>query len=222
MDEISVAEAADRLDIAPQRVRALARAGRLSARRLGRAWAIRQPQRGWESQQRKPGRPLAAANAWALLAILDGASPDWVDPAVRSRLRKRARALGQVESALRYCEPRSDLHRLKVLPPDLGRIRKLVSMVPSGLSAEDPGIDVLSVSPELDGYVNGRDLEAVRRRFHPLESPEAPNLILRVPSNDWILQQERAPSSVVAADLLDHSDPRVARAAHRLLSRLIP
>lgn len=222
MDVLSVQEAAERLGIAPQRVRALIRAGRLPARRLGRAWAIQPADPGWDSRPRKPGRPLRAANAWALLAILDGGSPGWIDPAVRSRLRKRARDPQWVESALIYGEQRSSIHRWRLLPPDLERIKKSFPLVLSGLSADDPGIDVVPVSAELDAYLDRSALSGIRRQFHPLESSEAPNLILRIPSIDWILHLRHAPSSVVAADLLDHLDPRVHRAAHRLLKQLGP
>jgi excisionase family DNA binding protein len=215
-----VREAAEQLGVAPRRVRALIQDGRLPARRLGRSWAIDSSEDSWDGGSRRPGRPLRSANAWALLAILHGSSPDWVAPAVRSRLKKRASDRAWVEAALRHGEPRADVLRWRVLAPDLERIPLEFPLIPGGLSANDPGIDVLPIGAEVDAYVSPRIVSSIRSRFRPLESADASNLILRVPSDEWVLQQERAPSSVVAADLLDHPDPRVSRAARRLLRDL--
>lgn len=220
MDYLSVKEAAEALGVAPQRVRALVGAGRLPGQRLGRAWAI--ASRDLEAaRSRRVGRPLAAANVWALLVLLDGSFPDWIGPAARSRLRKRASDRDWVEAALRHSEPRSIVHEWRVLASDLERIVDSYPLVRAGLSADDAGIDVVPVGVELDAYVRRPVVSSIRRMVRPLEAADGPNLVLRVPSHDWILlHQERAPSSVVAADLLDHPDPRVARAARRLLREL--
>lgn len=217
---LSVKEAAEALGVGPQRVRALVGAGRLPARRLGRAWAI--ARRDLDvARSRRGGRPLAAANAWALLALLDGFRADWIDPAVRSRLKNRASDRSWVEAALRHSEPRSTVHQWRVLVPDLKRIAGAFPLVRSGLSADDIGIDVVQVGEALDAYVEGPAVSSIRRMVRPLEDSEEANLILRVPSESWVLRRrDRAPSSVVAADLLDHLDPRVSRAARRLLREL--
>lgn len=217
---LSVNEAAEALGVGPQRVRALVGAGRLPARRLGRAWAI--ARRDLDvARSRRGGRPLAAANAWALLALLDGSPADWIDPAVRSRLRKRASDRSWVEAALRHGEPRSIVHEWRVLVPDLKRIAESFPLVRAGLSADNAGIDVVQVRMMLDAYVAGPIVSSIRRLARPLEASEEANLVLRVPSEPWVLQQkDRAPSSVVAADLLDHRDPRVSRAARRVLREL--
>jgi hypothetical protein len=164
---------------------------------------------------RKPGRPIAAANAWGLLAILSNEPPDWLDPAVRSRLRRRADDHGWVESAIRFSEPRSSLHHWRVLDPDLDRVRDELPLVPSGLSAG--GIDVVPLAAGLDVYASREALSKIRARFRPLSDSEQPNLIVRIPSHDWVLNHEVAPAAVVAADLLEHADPRVSHAAQRLL-----
>jgi hypothetical protein len=53
-----------------------------------------------------------------------------------------------------------------------------------------------------------------------LKSGDSPNLVLRVPSQEWVLRQDRAPVFVLAADLLDDADPRVSRAAHQVIKDL--
>ena len=215
MDGLPVDEAARRLGVVPQRVRAMARAGRLPARKVGRAWVIDPQPSGWK--RRGPGRPLAAANAWALLAILEGSSPDWVDPAVRSRLKRRALDRGWLLSALRNGEARSIVFHWRLLEPDLDRIGNQFRVVLSGLASLEK-LDLVPARREFDAYVSDEALIAMRDRFHPLESSEAPNVILRVPSNPWILERSEAPPQVVAADLLDHPDPRARRAAEEFLS----
>jgi hypothetical protein len=135
-------------------------------------------------------------------------------------LRKKARDANWVQLALRYSEPRAVIHEWRVLPPDLERIRERFPLVASGLAADEEGIDVIPVSPHVDAYVDDRALAEIRREFHPLESSEAPNLRLRVPSMDWIFNRGKAPSPVIAADLLDDPDPRIQRAARRLLREL--
>lgn len=214
MPEYSVREAARMIGVSPQRVRAMLDAGRLQGRKVGRAWLVSDPQR---LDRRPGGRPLSAASAWALLALLVGDVPEWVDPAVVSRLRRRVRQ-GGVVRVLRQSAPRARLHRWRVLPRDIHKLVSEFPLVPSGLSAGHPELDVVSVGHELDAYVDARHVRRIERRFRPDRSSERPNVILRVPSHRWILERfDRAPPPVVAADLLLSDDPRVARAAMRLL-----
>jgi hypothetical protein len=103
------------------------------------------------------------------------------------------------------------------LEPDLDRIGNQFRVVLSGLASLEK-LDLVPARREFDAYVSDEALIAMRDRFHPLESSEAPNVILRVPSNPWILERSEAPPQVVAADLLDHPDPRARRAAEEFLS----
>jgi hypothetical protein len=95
-------------------------------------------------------------------------------------------------------------------------------LVLSGLSADDLSIDV-RYRPNrdvLDAYVSEEGLEELRRELQPIEDSSEPNVQLRVPrGRSWILHNGRAPSPVVAADLLDHHDPRVRRAARDALRK---
>jgi hypothetical protein len=74
------------------------------------------------------------------------------------------------------------------------------------------------VGQALDAYVDAKTLRAIERRFRPDRHSRSPNMILRVPTHSWILRRPgEAPPPVVGADLLFDEDPRVARAAVRLL-----
>lgn len=214
MKEYSVAEASAVIGVSPQRVRAMLAAGRLHGRKVGRAWLVSDPER---LVRRPQGRPLSEASAWALLALLAQEAPDWVDPAVASRLRGRIRQ-GGVVRPLRESAPRAVIHRWRVLPGDIEKVVKEFPLVLSGLSAGHSELDVVPVGRELDAYVDERHLAKIGRRFAPGHSAERPNLVLRVPSRRWILERsDRAPVGVAAADLLLSDDPRVVRAAERLL-----
>jgi hypothetical protein len=111
-----------------------------------------------------------------------------------------------------------------VLPVDLGRLLDDVRLVKSGLSADAEGIDV-RYQPHRDGidaYVSLPHLRDLERELQPIESSKDANVQLRVSEGAaWVLDEPVAPLAVVAADLLDDDDPRVARAARGALKRLI-
>lgn len=219
MDVLDVTKAAGQMGIRPRRLRDLARAGRIPAKRLGRSWAI-DPEALVLARRRSPGRPLAAANAWGLLAMLSGERPDWLDPSVRSRLKRRLQDPERFVDALRWSEPRSEMRAWRILPADVVRLREEPGFVLSGLFAGFVGVDVLGRPDELDAYLDDAVLRRIRKRFKPIESPREPNVILRVPSQSWVLRQGPiAPPAVVAADLLPHPDPRVSRSARTFLER---
>ncbi len=219
MHACSVPEAAKRLGVSEQRVRAMIHSGRIRASRIGHRWLVESDLEGLPRAQ--AGRPLEAANAWALLALLSGDSPEWIHPSVRSRLRKRMGQLNWLESALAGSQPRARIHRWRVLPGDIDKLDGAFRLVRSGLSADYPHLDVVPDSRQVDAYVEESSLGEIERRFRPERRSSDPNLLLRVPSHDWILRRKgQAPAGVVAADLLRSDDPRVAGAARRLLRRL--
>ena len=218
MDLLSVNQAAEAFGVSPRRVRALIASKRVPAVRVGRSWALERSV--LRSHGRVGGRPIRAGNAWALLAMLDGSDAPWVDVFSRSRLRRRLKVGAWLEKALEFSEPRSSVHRWRVLPGDLPKLREY-GLVRSGLSAQTAGLDIVATDNHLDGYVSSKSLAQIEKRLQPAKSPDNPNLVLRVPSHPWILSQGSvAPPAVVAADLLGHADRRVARAGRRLLSAI--
>src|SRR5256885_15548320 len=87
MNLVSVDQAAAALGVSPRRVRALIGSKRVAAVRIGRNWALDRSLLRSRSLKRG-GRPLSAANAWALLASLSGSQPTWGDVFSRSRLKR--------------------------------------------------------------------------------------------------------------------------------------
>jgi excisionase family DNA binding protein len=225
----SVEEAARRLDVVPQRVRALIAAGRLPAQRVGKGYVLDAAEVEQFARQPRPrGRPLSAANAWALLAVL-ARLPDkgsFAGRPIRSqhRIESLLEQKGQVvAAALRSSQPRAVSHGWRVLPSDVDRLADDVRLVKSGLSADAKRIDVRYQRGRdgIDAYVSQEHLHELDRELQPIKSSGNVNVRLRVPEgSQWVLDEAVAPLAVVAADLLDHDDPRVARAARGALERL--
>lgn len=227
---ISVREAAERLDVVPQRVRAMITDGRLPAQRVGRQYVLDAAVVDrFSREQRMPGRPLNSANAWALLAVLAGLPEERAlsDRPMRSRKRVKS-LLGEgaeaVVSALLRSQPRAALHPWRVLPSDVDRLLGEPRLIKTGLSANARGIDV-RYQPRRDGidaYVSRSDLRGLERELRPIENSADANLLLRVPEGaDWILGESVAPLAVVGADLLALDDARVARAGRNAIERLV-
>ena len=219
MDLISVNQAAQALGVSPRRVRALIGSDSVPAVRLGRSWALDRSllrsRRG-----RRAGRPISADNAWALLALLSGSEAPWADVFSRSRLKRRLLNRGWVEKALESSEPRSAIYSWRILPNDLPKLKDY-GLVRSGLAAQIPGLDLGPMDNAVDGYVSSKALAQIEKKLQPAKSPENPNVVLRVPSQPWVLSQGLvAPPAVVAADLLTHPDSRAARAGRKLLQTI--
>ncbi len=218
MDLWSSQDAAHRLGLSPRRVRALARAGKLKAHKIGSRWILEPVS---AAREPRAGRPVSAAIAWAILALLSGARPDMVHPSALSRLKRRMRDLEWVLRSLQHGEPRARVVHWRVLPADIPRILKKRGLVLTGLSAITREIDLVPSSEEVDTYVSSDMIRAIERQFQPAKEPDQPNLTLRVPNQPWILGFSRAPVAVVSADLLLSPDARAVRAGREALKRLV-
>lgn len=219
-----VSHVAQELDLSERRVRALIESGQLPAERVGRSWLIsKEAVERFRRDGRRHGRPLSAANSWALLALLAGEKPLWVRADVRSRLRRYARDPEWLLNVLRHSESRAEVLSLWIAHDDLPKLSEY-PLVRSGLSA--PGaLSQLNVLPRaqepLDAYASKEVAHDIIKRFAPEEDVNDPNMIIRVSTLPWVLGNEgEAPLSVNAADLLDHYDPRVRRAGRDALREL--
>jgi hypothetical protein len=124
-----------------------------------------------------------------------------------------SRAIGFVEKS----QPRSKLYRLRFLPSDLDRLLG-EPLVASALYAKLPDLGLVYGDEVLDAYVSAEALRSIYGKYQPAIGSEFPNATLRVPSLPWVLESgPTAPPAVVAADLLNHGDFRVNRAARQLI-----
>lgn len=219
--KLSVAEAADRLGVSRERVRALARSGRLAARRIGRTWIVD------ESALHPPariavgsGRPLSARSAWAVLRVLNGEEPPGISRTERQRAHDRAGRIGQAPPG--WLAARALVHPLVV---HRGLVDKLAAddrLLASGASAAlASGADLIALG-QVEAYVRLNDLAGLINDYilgPPVENVAA-NVVLRVPMPTWPFVDDAtiAPPPVVAVDLIDAGDFRSVRAGRALLA----
>jgi hypothetical protein len=220
---LSLAAIAQRSGRSAQNLRRLARDGRIPAQRVGRDWQLPIEVIASLQERGHGGRPLAAANAWGLLALLSDENPKWVDARVRYRLRRYLGAPERLLRLLASSQARSSVRSYWLPADDLPSLAKEPGLVRSGLaSAAPPDFDLFYFEPVLDAYLEQRRLQSLISRYRPLEHANAPNIWLRVPSHRWVLRKDgAAPVAVVAADLLDHPNERVRHAGRRALLNLI-
>lgn len=223
--EVSVQDAAKRLSVSPQRVRALAAAGRIPARKLGRAWAIDVDlvSRGHVGGRAR-GRPLSARSSWAILDMLAGKEPAGLSRS--ERIRARARLAAIAGSAPGDLSARADVARFVVHRGLSGRLAHDSRLVLGGASAaSDYRADLVALE-EVEGYVRAEDLQQLVSDYAlmPLSAGASANVLLRVPVPVWPFEEgERIASrAVVGVDLIDAGDERSVRAGRKLLADLTP
>lgn len=220
---VSLAAIAQRSGRSAQNLRRLALKGRIPARRVGRDWQLSLEVVPSLQERGHGGRPLAAGNAWGLLALLSGENAKWVDARIRFRLRRYLEEPQRLLRLLMSSQARSSVRPFWLPADDLPRLANEPGLVRSGLAAAAaPDFDLFYFEPVFDAYLDERRLESLISRYRPLDNANAPNVWLRVPSHGWVLRNDSsAPMAVVAADLLDHPDQRVRSAGRSALIKLI-
>lgn len=232
MSDLSVADAARRLQVSPRRVRALLEDGSLRGRLVGGRWLLSSA----DVERRRllalpAGRPLSQASAWHVLAVLahaDEALGEISAPA-RSRARARAAELRRSQHAEMPERWRSALRgRARVIdfyahPSVTGGLLEDPRIIRSGISAaRDVGADLM-VTGGAEGYVRSRHLRELEEKYalNAVPEPRA-NVRLRVVDDDladWLFRREVAPAAVVAADLIEREAPRERGAGVKLAAR---
>ncbi len=218
MERMSAAVAAKALDVSLERVRQLIRDGRLDARQVSGRWLVDPDSVDrLAHEQRRAGRPWAAARAWGLLALAAGREVSWLAPAEIRRLRDvlADRSVGEVASQLRR---RADRHPWYVHPGMIEDFLAEDGVVVGGARASGQ----LRDSGPIDVYIAGDVLERLLDRYVPDQSAAEPNLIARVVRGPWpFAHGERVVwPEVAAVDLLERGgDDRARRVAHELLRR---
>ena len=229
MSDLSVAEAAQCLQVSPRRVRALLEDGRLEGRQVAGRWLL--SSRNVERRQQiapQAGRPLSRASAWRVLAVVAHADDALGELAAPMRSRARARA-----AELRRCQPADIPRHWQLVLGSRARITEFYAhpsvlkdllddpkIVRSGISAaHDHGADLMVVGGA-EGYIRSRDLPQLQARYalNPDSGAHA-NVRLHVVEGDeasWLFSQRVAPAAVVAADLVERETPRDRAAGVKL------
>jgi excisionase family DNA binding protein len=224
---LGVADAAQQLAISPARVRELVHSGQINAQRVGRELLVDADSVHRRANIVRPaaGRPLSPRMAWGLLWWLSGERAPWLAPAEHSRLRKYAGRLA-LEAWPRMLANRSDVHRARMLPGPLKRLRESSHVATGGVSAAmHYGIDLLAAVDDVELYVEPELFEELVDAKRINLAPEVPNVLIRVPRISPVLAFDDehagfAPPAAVAADLVDTGDERSVHAARQLLANL--
>ena len=207
---VTIPEAAARLGVTAQRVRALAHAGKLEAIRAEGVWLIDPDSLAKRALLAELGaagssaRPWSQLVAWTAMRVLDDdeALLSDLDRKARYRLRRRLRDRdpARLLSAVRN---RARVVRASVHPSRLAGLRDLV--VPSGITGAGVHGFGLTGDDAVDGYLSADALPDARRALRVRESDTGAQL-LRVVDDERLLRGlEVAPRLAVAADLLDHA-----------------
>jgi len=207
---LTVPEAAERLDVAPERVRALIHAGALPAERARGVWLVDADAVARRELLQQLGvsaasvRPWSAALAWAAMRALDGdtAALDALDRKARHRLHARldTASPARLLSAVRN---RATLLRVSVHHSRVDRLRALV--VPSGMTGAGLHGRGLSGDTSVDGYLTAETLAHARDSLEVRESPTGAHLLRVVAAHGHLDDPRAAPRLAVAADLVDHA-----------------
>jgi hypothetical protein len=207
---LTVAEAAARLGVVPQRVRALAQAGELDAIRAEGVWLVdadslaRRVLMAELGMAGSAARPWSQPIAWAAMRALDDDETllSELDRKARYRLRLRladpdpARLLSAVRNRARVV-------RASVHPSRTAGLRGLV--VPSGITGAGIHGFGLTGHEAVDGYLSADALAHARRALRVRDSETGTHLLRVVDDARVLAGLAVAPRLAVAADLLDHA-----------------
>jgi len=231
--DLSVREAAERLDVHQSRVRELLASGRLAGRRVGSRWVVDalSVARRLETVAATSGRPLSTRIAWSAAAILDGQPTSWLRTGERSRLRARLRRHDATETQLYrwWMQTRSSATRYRLAEADVAELVSAEGVVAGGISAANRYGLGLGHGNEAEVYVDSPTARRLVDDFFLIESDRG-NLTLHVMNDHthWHRVTARvidgllvAPRLVVAVDLLDSGDTRSRSAGTRLLERAL-
>jgi excisionase family DNA binding protein len=232
VEYLSVADAAQALQVSPRRVRQLLADRSLPGVRIAGRWLV-SPAAVEHRHRSRPasGRPLSSASAWQVLAALSRAEDEMagLSPPLRSRARSRAAYLRrQLSEAMpeqwrTLLRRRATLHQFYGHPSVLAGIGGDLRVVLSGISAaHDHGADLMVVGAA-EAYVRPSDLAGIIEHYalSPAVGAEA-NVWLRVVGSgaDWLFRQRVAPAAVVAADLMERDGARDQAAGAKLAASL--
>lgn len=219
---LPVSDAALRLGVSEQRVRALISAGAIEAEKVAGAWWIpaHSLARLVTVDRGEGGRPLSSWSAWALLLTASNEPVEWGSPRMRRRVTVMLREHG-LSVAFRKLARRAGRHTFIAHASELPRLRSSQDLMLSGVSAIGSHGIGLHGGDEVEAYVPAGALQRLVSHHGLLFGGEG-NVTLRSVSDElWsLLHRPNAPKAAVLADLAEHPDARTRRVAHEEASRL--
>jgi hypothetical protein len=218
---LPVSDAARRLGLSEQRVRAMISVGAIDAQKAGGAWWISAESLARAvALSRRAGRPFSPQSAWSLLLLASGEPVAWASPRVRGRASVALKENGLAESFGKLGN-RAVRHAFQVHPAELSRLAGREELMLSGVSAAGDYQLGLQGGNEVEAYVATDTIEHVAQQ-HGLARGGEVNVVLRaIPEDMWpVLHRPVAPLAAVLADLAEHADPRARRVGYERAVRL--
>lgn len=219
---VPVSDAAHRLGVSEQRVRALISAGAIEAEKVAGSWWI--PAQSLARQvavgRSSGGRPLSPEGAWALLLTASQEPVEWGSPRMHRRVSVALSELG-LSGSFGKLSNRAQRHAFAAHPSELGRLLESSELMPSGVSASTAHRLGLQGGDGVEAYVAASAIQRLAAQHGLLHDRES-NIILRsVPDGLWtVLHRPIAPIAAVLTDLAEHADARARRIAHEEAARL--
>lgn len=219
---MSTAEAAGRLEMSPQRVRALWREGALPGRKVANRLLL---DRGGvldlAERDRVATRPLSARNAWTLLLMLSGEPSAWASASELSRLRRMVSTREEVPLAA-LVRARARTLRLGGVADAGEYVLRDDRVVLAGAMLAHRWTDLV-VEGVTEVYMAESFVHDLIGRLRLWPDSQGTIMVHAVPDGIGALLRDRAemPAPVVAADLLESADPRSHRAGEALWGQLL-
>ena len=219
---MGTAEAARRLGVSPQRVRALWHEGALSGQIMANRLLLdRASVLDLAERDRPATRPLSARNAWTLLLMLAGEPSPWASASELSRLRRLVRTREEGTLAV-LVRARARTVRLDGVTGAGGYVLRDEHVVPAGATLAHRWTDLV-VDGLTEVYATEAAAQSLTHRLRLWPDPQGPIVVHAVPDSLGDLLQDRAemPAPVVAVDLLNSGDPRSQRAGETLWTQAV-
>lgn len=231
MSEVTVREAAERLNVDVSRVRQLLSAGTLEGRRLGRQWLVSATDLDRHQALTSSGvrsRAFSVRVAWAAAALLDGGDAEWLTSGERSRLLARLADAEGTTVFQRWLRRRHEgVTRYRVADADVASLLQEEGIVATGLSAARQYGQALGAANDAEAYVTA-DVLGQLVRDYVLVATARGNLLLHRVDGDWHRRSggdqagaRVAPRLMTAVDLLDAGDARATAAGRALLAEVV-
>ena len=236
MDLVSIDEAAHQMGLHPSHVRRLVRNGEIPGRKIGAHWLISEAAlRQRERLQARPGRPLSAPMAWAVIKVVDAglrdsrdSHPDsdaFGDRRLRFRLRRHLQDSPPAELWPSWLRRRSSPRRVWVHPGVKDRLAsdpRLHAGGESGAAAAEIGVGAGKGGSAIF-YLSEGDVQDVMDKYNVREDPDG-QVILMVVSGDVSAALlpppgEPVPPLVALVDLLESPDARQRHLAKQLITK---
>lgn len=215
-------EAAQRLGVSPQRVRALWHEGALSGQIMANRLLLdRASVLDLADRDRPATRPLSARNAWTLLLMLVGEPTPGASASELSRLRRLVP--DREESALAaLVRARARTVRLDGVAGAGGYVLRDANVVPAGATLAHRWTDLV-IEGIAEVYATESAAQSLADRLRLWPDPQGPIVVHAVRDNlsHLLLDRAEMPASVVAVDLLDSGDPRSRRAGEALWTQAV-